>query len=107
MRIPKNIVFRNSVASMSYIDHDIAKKRGILGEYDPNKTTIEIDKDLENNKELLLEIVLHEIMHFVIDKSNQEIRSEERTVDGLARAMTKVFINNKEVVQFIKRCINV
>jgi hypothetical protein len=47
MRIPKNIVFRNSVASMSYIDHDIAKKRGILGEYDPNKTTIEIDKDLD------------------------------------------------------------
>ena len=107
MRIPKEIVYRNSIAKIIPITHENAKKRGILGEYDPNKTTIEIDKDLENNKELLLEIVLHEIMHFVIDKSNQEIRSEERTVDGLARAMTKVFINNKEVVQFIRRCINV
>jgi len=106
MRIPKEIVYRNSTAKIAYIDHDLAKKRGILGEYDPNKTRIEIDKDLQHNKELLLEVVLHEIMHFVIDKSNQEIRSEEKTVDGLAKAMTKVFINNKSIVQFIKRCLD-
>ena len=106
MEIPKNIIYRNSVASMTYTDHQIAKKRGFLGIYDPNDTTIEIDKNLQNNRELLLEVALHEIMHFVIHKSNQEMRSEEKTVDGLARAMAKIFVNNKEVVNFIRRCLN-
>ena len=45
-------------------------------------------------------------MHFVIHKSNQEIRSEEKTVDGLAKAMAKVFMNNKNIVNFIKRCLD-
>ena len=106
MKIPKEIVYRNSIAKITYIDHDLAKKRGILGQYNPNKTTIEIDKKLKENKELLLEVVLHEIMHFVIDKSNQEIRSEEKTVDGLAKAIAKIFINNKNIVNFIKRCLD-
>lgn len=106
MRIPKEIVYRNSIAKIIPITHENAKKRGILGEYDPNKTTIEIDKKLKDNKELLLEVVLHEIMHFVIHKSNQEIRSEEKTVDGLAKAMAKVFINNKSIVHFIRRCLD-
>lgn len=106
MRIPKEITYRNSVAKIIPISHENAKKRGILGEYDPNKTTIEIDNKLKENKELLLEVVLHEIMHFVIHKSNQEIRSEEKTVDGLAKAMAKVFMNNKNIVNFIKRCLD-
>ena len=106
MKIPKEIIYRNSTAKIVPIKHEIAKKRGILGLYDPNKNTIEMDKKLKENKELLLEVVLHEIMHFVIDKSNQEIRSEEKTVDGLAKAMTKVFINNKSIVHFIKRCLD-
>lgn len=106
MKIPKEIVYRNSIAKIVLISNENAKKRGILGQYNPNENTIEIDKKLKENKELLLEVVLHEIMHFVIDKSNQEIRSEEKTVDGLAKAMSKVFINNKNIVNFIKRCLD-
>ena len=50
MRIPKEITYRNSVAKIIPISHENAKKRGILGEYDTNKTTIEIDKKLKENK---------------------------------------------------------
>lgn len=104
MKIPKQIKIRNSTISISTVDSNEAKKGNYIGIYDTNDNTIKISKGI-TDKKLLCDVLIHEIIHAILDKGNKKIRSEEPTVDFIATQFVKVLDKNKELIGFIKRCL--
>ena len=104
MKIPKEIKIRNSVITISTVDSKEAQRDDYLGIYDTNENTIKISKGIKDKK-LLCDVVVHEIIHAILDKGNKKIRSEEPTVDFIATQFVNVLSKNKELIGFIKRCL--
>lgn len=104
MKIPKEIKIRNSTILVSTVNRKEAERDNYLGIYDTNENTIKISKGI-TDKKLLCDVLIHEIIHAILDKGNKKIRSEEPTVDFIATQFVKVLDRNKELIGFIKRCL--
>ena len=76
----------------------------MYGCYNPNTQTIYIQENL--TKLALLNTVLHEIGHFIADKSSIRLKNlgEEGIVTFVADEFSKIFLQNPELLAFIKRC---
>ncbi len=104
MKLPKQIKIRNSTILVSTVDPEEAKREDYIGIYDGKKNTIKISRAIKKNK-LLCDVLIHEVIHAILDKGNKKIRSEEPTVNFIATQFVHVLDKNKELIGFIKRCL--
>jgi len=47
MNLPNEIVFGSRLIKLDYIDHEVASKKNIFGEFETSKNLMTIDKSLE------------------------------------------------------------
>lgn len=104
MKIPNKVKIRNSIISISTVPISEARKGQYYGIYDTEKNTIKI-RDGIKDKKFLCDVVVHEIIHAILDKGNKKIRSEEPTVDFIATQFVNVLFKNKNLMEFIKQCL--
>ena len=102
--ILKEIKYRNFKARVVKLTRKQAKSGGMYGCYFPDTQTIAIQEKLP--KITLLDTMLHEIGHFIADKSKIRLANlgEEGTVNFIASEFAKVFMQNPKLLTFIKRC---
>tara|TARA_R110002012_G_scaffold292518_1_gene487753 strand:+ start:1878 stop:2195 length:318 start_codon:yes stop_codon:yes gene_type:complete len=105
MKIDK-IKYKNFKASVTTMSRKTATEHGLYGFYTPNNNTIVIQKDL--NKKIYLDTLIHEIFHFVADKSKVNFRNlgEEGIAKFVGTEFSKILIQNPKLVNLIKRCCN-
>ena len=104
MKLIDEIRYRNFKAKIVKITKKQAKIGNMYGCYNPNTQTIYIQENL--TKLALLNTVLHEIGHFIADKSSIRFKNlgEEGIVTFVADEFSKIFLQNPELLAFIKRC---
>jgi len=102
--ILKEIKYRNFKAKIVKLTRKQAKSGSMYGCYFPNTQTIAIQEKLP--KITLLDTMLHEIGHFIADKSKIRLANlgEEGTVNFVASEFAKIFMQNPKLLTFIKRC---
>ena len=104
MKLIDEIRYRNYKAKIVKITKKQAEIGNMYGCYNPNTQTIYIQENL--TKLALLNTVLHEIGHFIADKSLIRLKNlgEEGIVTFVADEFSKIFLQNPELLAFIKRC---
>lgn len=104
MKLIDEIRYRNFKAKIVKITKKQAEIGNMYGCYNPNTQTIYIQENL--TKLALLNTVLHEIGHFIADKSSIRLKNlgEEGIVTFVADEFSKIFLQNPELLAFIKRC---
>ena len=104
MKLIDEIRYRNYKAKIIKITKKQAEIGNMYGCYNPNTQTIYIQENL--TKLALLNTVLHEIGHFIADKSSIRLKNlgEEGIVTFVADEFSKIFLQNPELLAFIKRC---
>lgn len=104
MKLIDEIRYRNYKAKIVKITKKQAEIGNMYGCYNPNTQTIYIQENL--TKLALLNTVLHEIGHFIADKSSIRLKNlgEEGIVTFVADEFSKIFLQNPELLAFIKRC---
>ena len=103
MKIDK-IKYKNFKATVTTMSRKTATQHGLYGFYTPNNNTIVIQKDL--NKRDYLDTLIHEIFHFVADKSGIKFRNlgEEGVAKFVGSEFSKILIQNPKLVNVIKWC---
>ena len=106
MRLPNQIIYKNSIIKFKYMDKKTSIKEKAYGIYDPKFRTILIYKNMK--KRDLLNTVLHELVHLIGDKSKYKIRnfSEEKVCNLIGDELGYLFCKNPQMINFIKRCVN-
>ena len=104
MKLIDEIRYRNYKAKIVKITKKQAEIGNMYGCYNPNTQTIYIQENL--TKLALLNTLLHEIGHFIADKSSIRLKNlgEEGIVTFVADEFSKIFLQNPELLAFIKRC---
>ena len=100
----KEIRYRNFKAKVVKLTRKQAKSGNMYGCYFPDTQTIAIQEKL--SKYTLLDTMLHEIGHFIADKSKIRLANlgEEGITSFIGSEFAKVFIQNPQLINFIKRC---
>ena len=101
----KEIKYRNHKAKIVKLTRKQAINDGIWGYYDPNESAIAIQENLNNYT--YLDTLLHEIAHFIANKSSIRLINlgEEGSATFIGSEFSKVFIQNPKLISLIKRCI--
>ena len=104
MKLMSEIRYRNYKAKIVKISKKQAESGNMYGCYNPNTQTIYIQENL--TKLALLNTVLHEIGHFIADKSSIRLKNlgEEGIASFIGSEFAKVFLQNPQLTSFIKRC---
>ena len=99
----KEIKYRNHKAKIVKLTRKQAINDGIWGYYDPNESTIAIQENL--GKITYVDTLLHEIAHFIADKSSIRLKNlgEEGVATFIGSEFCKVFLQNPKLLTFIKR----
>ena len=102
--ILKEIKYRNFKAKIVKLTRKQAKYGNMSGCYFPDTQTIAIQEKLSNYT--LLDTMLHEIGHFIADKSKIRLKNlgEEGITTFVGSEFAKVFMQNPKLITFIKRC---
>jgi len=100
----KEIRYKKFKAKVVKLTRKQAKNGGMYGCYFPDTQTIAIQEKLP--KLTLLDTMLHEIAHFIADKSKIRLANlgEEGITTFIGSEFSKVFIQNPKLLNFIKRC---
>jgi len=99
----KEIKYRNFKAKIVKLSNKQAKKEMIYGYYNPNESTIAIQENL--GKISYVDTLLHEIAHFIADKSAIRLKNlgEEGVATFIGSEFCKVFLQNPKLLTFIKK----
>ena len=102
--ILKEIKYRNFKAKIVKLTRKQAKFGNMYGCFFPDTQTIAIQEKLSNYT--LLDTMLHEIGHFIADKSKIRLANlgEEGITTFVGSEFAKVFMQNPKLITFIKRC---
>jgi len=72
------------------------------GLYNPNKATIYIQENISRKN--YLDVLLHEIAHFIFDKSRIKAQSEEKVAEFIGSEFSKIFFQNPKLLKVISSC---
>lgn len=105
MRLVKEIKYRGYKAKVVKLTNKQARNGNMYGCYYPETSTIAIQENLK--KLTLLDTMLHEIGHFIADKSQIRLANlgEEGITSFIGSEFAKVFLQNPKLINFIKRCV--
>ena len=97
----KEIKYKNYKVKVKKMGLKKAQKENAYGLYYPQKSTIYIQQNLSPTN--YLSILLHELAHFVLDKTEKKPNSEE-SFAVMVEEFTKIFLQNPKLINFIKQC---
>jgi len=78
-----------------------AQKENAYGLYLPQKSAIYIQQNLSPKN--YIAVLLHELAHFVLDKTEKKPNSEE-SFALMVEEFAKIFLQNPKLINFIKQC---
>lgn len=78
-----------------------AQKENAYGLYLPQKSAIYIQQNLSPKN--YIAVLLHELAHFVLDKTEKKPNSEE-SFAVMVEEFAKIFLQNPKLINFIKQC---
>jgi len=105
MSLPNEIVFGSRLVKLDYIEHDIASKKKIFGEFESDQNLMTIDKSLSPIE--MSNTLLHEIFHLLHDeyKIDAPAKAEEITCNSLANGICHVLYQNQELLEFLYKSL--
>ena len=78
-----------------------AQQENAYGLYLPQKSAIYIQQNLSPKN--YIAVLLHELAHFVLDKTEKKPNSEE-SFALMVEEFAKIFLQNPKLINFIKQC---
>ena len=105
MSLPDKIVFGSRLIKLDYIDHEVASKKNIFGEFETSKNLMTIDKSLEPIE--MSNTLLHEIFHLLHDEYKIELpaKAEEITCNSLANGICHTLYQNQDLLDFLYKSL--
>jgi len=105
MNLPDKIVFGSRLIKLDYIDHEVASKKKIFGEFDCDNNTLTIDKSLDNIQ--MTNTLLHELCHMIHDeyKIDLSAKAEEITCNSLANGICHILYQNQNLLEFLYKSL--
>ena len=105
MSLPNEIVFGSRLIKLNLIDHEIASKKNIFGEFETSKNLMTIDKSLDSIE--MTNTLLHEIFHLLHDEYKIELpaKAEEITCNSLANGMCHILYQNQNLLEFLYKSL--
>ena len=105
MNLPNEIVFGSRLVKLDYIEHELAYKKKILGEFESDKNLITLDKSLDNIQ--MSNTLLHEIFHLLHDeyKIESPAKLEEITCNSLANGICHTLYQNQQLLEFLYKSL--
>jgi hypothetical protein len=105
MSLPNEIVFGSRLIKLNLIDHEIASKKNIFGEFESSKNLMTIDKSLDSIE--MINTLLHEIFHLLHDEYKIELpaKAEEITCNSLANGMCHILYQNQNLLEFLYKSL--
>ena len=105
MNLPNEIVFGSRLIKLNFIDHEIASKKNIFGEFETSKNLMTIDKSLDSIE--MTNTLLHEIFHLLHDEYKIELpaKAEEITCNSLANGMCHILYQNQNLLEFLYKSL--
>tara|TARA_B100001250_G_scaffold385523_1_gene381339 strand:- start:304 stop:624 length:321 start_codon:yes stop_codon:yes gene_type:complete len=97
----KEIKYKNYKVKVKKMGLKQAQLENAYGLYYPQKSTIYIQQNLSPTN--YLSILLHELAHFVLDKTEKKPNSEE-SFAVMVEEFAKIFLQNPKLINFIKQC---
>jgi len=97
----KEIKYKNYRVKVRKMGLKQAQKENAYGLYIPKKSTIYIQQNLSPKN--YISVLLHELAHFVLDKTEKKPNSEE-SFAAMVEEFAKIFLQNPKLINFIKQC---
>ena len=105
MSLPDEIVFGSRLIKLNLIDHEIASKKNIFGEFESSKNLMTLDKSLDPIE--MSNTLLHELFHLLHDEYKIELpaKAEEVTCNSLANGICHVLYQNQDLLEFLYKSL--
>jgi hypothetical protein len=105
MNLPNEIVFGSRLIKLDYIEHEVASKKNIFGEFETSKNLMTLDKSLDNSE--TIDTTLHEIFHALLDFYYVDLRAkdEEIACSVLASGLCNILYQNQELLEFLYKSL--
>jgi len=105
MSLPNEIVFGSRLIKLDYIDHEIASKKNMFGEFETSKNLMTIDKSLDPIE--MSNTLLHELFHMLHDEYKIELsaKAEEISCNSLANGMCHILYQNQHLLDYIYKSL--
>ena len=105
MSLPNEIVFGSRLIKLNLIDHEIASKKNIFGEFESSKNLMTLDKSLDSIE--MTNTLLHEIFHLLHDEYKIELpaKAEEITCNSLANGICHILYQNQNLLEFLYKSL--
>ena len=97
----KVIKYKNFKVKIRKLTIKQAKLENAYGLYIPQKSAIYIQQNLSPKN--YISILLHELAHFILDKTDKKPNSEE-SFAAMVEEFAKIFIQNPKLINVIKNC---
>jgi len=97
----KEIKYKNYKVKIRKMGLKQAQLENAYGLYIPNKSSIYIQNNLSPKN--YIAVLLHELAHFVLDKTDKKPNSEE-SFAVMVEEFAKIFLQNPKLINFIKQC---
>jgi len=105
MSLPNEIIFGSRLIKLDYIEHEVASKKKIFGEFESDKNIMTIDKSLDNIE--MSNTLLHEIFHLIYDEYKIDLpaKAEEISCNSLANGICHVLYQNQNLLEFLYKSL--
>ena len=105
MSLPNEIVFGSRLIKLNLIDHEIASKKNIFGEFESSKNLMTLDKSL--NPIEMSNTLLHELFHLLHDeyKIDLSAKAEEINCTSLANGICHILYQNQNLLEFLYKSL--
>ena len=105
MSLPNEIVFGSRLIKLNLIDHEIASKKNIFGEFESSKNLMTLDKSLDPIE--MSNTLLHELFHLLHDeyKTDLSAKAEEITCNSLANGICHILYQNQNLLEFLYKSL--
>ena len=105
MSLPNEIVFGSRLIKLNLIDHEIASKKNIFGEFESSKNLMTLDKSLDPIE--MSNTLLHELFHLFHDeyKIDLSAKAEEITCNSLANGICHILYQNQNLLEFLYKSL--
>jgi len=101
MRKPTNLKFGHRLIKIKYISHELAQKRKIMAEVDPDANVMEIDKSLDHAT--TLNCIIHEMFHIIAGHYSWEVPAniEELFCETATNGVCDLLSQNPKLVEYL------
>jgi hypothetical protein len=105
MNLPNEIVFGSRLIKLNLIDHELASKKNIFGQFEYSKNLMTLDKSLDPIE--MSNTLLHELFHLLHDeyKIDLSAKAEEISCNSLANGMCHILYQNQELLDFLYKSL--